>query len=52
VIKFICRDAKQFTRQETCQARSENKLDFHFKLAQRGAFSMSDIKKRNYLKIN
>ncbi|PPL01013.1 transposase [Parapedobacter indicus] len=32
-IEFIYRDAKQFTGLENCQARSENKLDFHFNLA-------------------
>jgi len=29
-IEFIYRDAKQFTELHDCQARSENKLDFHF----------------------
>jgi len=29
-IEFLYRDAKQFTGLTTCQARSENKLDFHF----------------------
>lgn len=29
-IEFLYRDAKQFTGLNTCQARSENKLDFHF----------------------
>ena len=29
-IEFIYRDAKQFTGLHDCQARSENKLDFHF----------------------
>lgn len=32
-IEFIYRDAKQFTGLENCQARSENKLDFHFNMA-------------------
>lgn len=32
-IEFIYRDAKQFTGLENCQARSENKLGFHFNLA-------------------
>ena len=32
-IEFIYRDAKQFTGLENCQARSENKLDFHLNLA-------------------
>lgn len=32
-IEFIYRDAKQFTGLENCQARSQNKLDFHFNLA-------------------
>ena len=29
-IEFLYRDAKQFTGLHDCQARSENKLDFHF----------------------
>lgn len=29
-IEFLYRDAKQFTGLTTCQARSKNKLDFHF----------------------
>ena len=29
----LYRDAKQFTGLTTCQARSENKLDFHFNTA-------------------
>jgi len=29
-IEFLYRDAKQFTGLTHCQARSENKLDFHF----------------------
>lgn len=29
-IEFVYRDAKQFTGLHDCQARSENKLDFHF----------------------
>src|SRR3546814_17653880 len=32
-IEFIYRDAKQFTGLANCQARSENKLGFHFNLA-------------------
>ncbi|MGS2763164.1 transposase [Sinomicrobium sp. M5D2P9] len=32
-IEFIYRDAKQHTTLENCQARSENKLDFHFNMA-------------------
>ncbi|MGV8139259.1 MAG: transposase [Mangrovibacterium sp.] len=32
-IEFLYRDAKQFTGLTTCQARSENKLDFHFNTA-------------------
>ena len=32
-IEFLYRDAKQFTGLPTCQARSENKLDFHFNAA-------------------
>lgn len=32
-IEFIYRDAKQFTGLENCQARSENKLNFHFNMA-------------------
>ena len=32
-IEFIYRDAKQFAGLENCQARSENKLDFHLNLA-------------------
>lgn len=32
-IEFIYRDAKQFSGLENCQARSENKLDFHFNMA-------------------
>jgi hypothetical protein len=31
--EFLYRDAKQFTGLTTCQARSENKLDFHFNAA-------------------
>ena len=29
-MEFIFRDARQFTGLEHCQARSENKLSFHF----------------------
>jgi len=29
-IEFLYRDAKQFTGLNSCQARSQNKLDFHF----------------------
>lgn len=29
-MEFIFRDAKQYTGLENCQARSENKIDFHF----------------------
>jgi len=61
-IEFTFRDAKQHTGLNHCQARSENKLHFHFNSsltavniakvthwmsvpkAQRGAFSMADIK--------
>ena len=32
-IEFLYRDAKQFTGLTTCQARNENKLDFHFNAA-------------------
>lgn len=32
-IEFLFRDAKQFTGLTTCQARSENKLNFHFNAA-------------------
>ncbi len=32
-IEFLYRDARQFTGLTTCQARSENKLDFHFNAA-------------------
>jgi hypothetical protein len=32
-IEFLYRDAKQFTGLNSCQARSENKLDFHFNAA-------------------
>lgn len=32
-IEFLIRDAKQFTGLEDCQARSTNKLDFHFNMA-------------------
>ena len=32
-IEFLYRDAKQFTGLTTCQARIENKLDFHFNAA-------------------
>lgn len=32
-IEFIFRDAKQFTGLTQCQARGEDKLDFHFNLA-------------------
>lgn len=32
-IEFLYRDAKQFTGLTTCQARSANKLDFHFNAA-------------------
>jgi hypothetical protein len=32
-IEFLYRDAKQFTGLTTCQARSENKLNFHFNAA-------------------
>ena len=32
-IEFLYRDAKPFTGLTTCQARSENKLNFHFNAA-------------------
>ncbi len=32
-IEFLYRDAKQFTGLTDCQARSKNKLDFHFNAA-------------------
>lgn len=32
-IEFLYRDAKQFTGLNSCQARSQNKLDFHFNAA-------------------
>ena len=32
-IEFLYRDAKQFTGLTTCQARSKEKLDFHFNAA-------------------
>jgi len=32
-IEFIYRDAKQYTGLENCQARSENKLNFHFNMS-------------------
>ncbi|MBN1463783.1 MAG: transposase [Paludibacteraceae bacterium] len=32
-IEFLYRDAKQFTGLTNCQARSQNKLDFHFNAA-------------------
>ena len=32
-IEFIYRDAKQFTGLHDCQARSQNKLEFHFNIA-------------------
>jgi hypothetical protein len=32
-IEFLYRDAKQFSGLNTCQARSKNKLDFHFNAA-------------------
>jgi len=32
-IEFIYRDAKQFSGLHDCQARSKNKLDFHFNIA-------------------
>jgi len=32
-IEFLYRDAKQFTGLNSCQARSKNKLDFHFNAA-------------------
>ena len=34
-IEFIYRDAKQYTGLTTCQAQSQNKLDFHFNSALR-----------------
>jgi hypothetical protein len=32
-IEFVFRDAKQFTGLSQCQARSENKLHFHFNMS-------------------
>jgi hypothetical protein len=32
-IEFLYRDGKQFTGLNDCQARSENKLDFQFKMS-------------------
>ena len=32
-IEFMCRDVKQHTGLNDCQARSVNKLDFHFNAA-------------------
>ena len=45
-IEFLYRDAKQFTGLTTCQARSENKLDFHFN----AALSAVNLAKQDWLK--
>jgi hypothetical protein len=47
-IEFLYRDAKQFTGLTTCQARSENKLDFHFN----AALTAINLAKQDWLTSN
>ena len=47
-IEFLYRDAKQFTGLNNCQARSKNKLDFHFNLA----LTAVNIAKRDWFATN
>jgi Transposase DDE domain len=47
-IEFLYRDAKQFTGLNNCQARSKNKLDFHFN----AALTAVNIAKRDWLETN
>jgi len=46
-IEFLYRDAKQFTGLNDCQARSENKLNFHFN----ASLTAVNIAKADYLSI-
>ena len=47
-IEFLYRDAKQFTGLTTCQARSKNKLDFHFN----AALTVINLAKQDWLTSN
>ena len=47
-IEFLYRDAKQFTGLNNCQARSKNKLDFHFN----AALTAVNIAKRDWFVTN
>ena len=50
-MEFLFRDAKQYTGLENCQARSENKLDFHFN-ASLSSLNVAKVLLRNNLDIN
>ena len=47
-IEFLYRDAKQFAGLTTCQARSKNKLDFHFN----AALTVINLAKQDWLTSN
>jgi hypothetical protein len=47
-IEFLYRDAKQFTGLASCQARGENKLDFHFN----AALTAVNLAKQDWLSNN
>jgi hypothetical protein len=47
-IEFLYRDAKQFTGLNSCQARSENKLNFHFN----AALTAINLAKQDWLSNN
>ena len=47
-IEFLYRDAKQFTGLNNCQARSKNKLDFHFN----AALTAVNIAKHDWIATN
>jgi hypothetical protein len=47
-IEFLYRDAKQFTGLNNCQARSKNKLDFHFN----AALTAVNIAKQDWFETN
>ena len=44
-IEFLYHDAKQYTDLNHCQARSENKLDFHFNVS----LTVVNLAKYNWL---
>lgn len=50
-MEFVFRDAKQYTGLEQCQARNENKLDFHFN-ASLSAISIAKVIARHGINEN